>query len=164
MSALRRVGSWANDQESSEGEDEDEEFGVDCDSAAPTQTVPAPNEVCMYIEEIWSWSLALVVAVKFCNLHKLVFHFQIFRSSMLVRSMFSKLSFLQCPRLLRRQCQLCHHPPIQMMTSRWSFHPCLRLLRHLCTICRRPPIQVSHQHCRRLLRHCYRRLQFQLPR
>ena len=67
MSALRKVGSWANDQESSEGEGEDEEFGVDCDSAAPTKTVQVPNEVCMYIEEVWSWSLALVVAVTFCN-------------------------------------------------------------------------------------------------
>ena len=56
MSALRRVGSWANDQDSSEGEDEDEEFDVGRGDTAPMPNVVIPNEVLTQIERMWLWS------------------------------------------------------------------------------------------------------------
>ena len=52
MSALRRVGSWANDQDSSEGEDEDEEFDVGRGDTAPMPNVVIPNEVLTQIERM----------------------------------------------------------------------------------------------------------------
>ena len=45
MSALRRVGSWADDQDSSEGEDGAEGFDIDRDDPVPLMNVP-PIEVC----------------------------------------------------------------------------------------------------------------------